>query len=213
MLTRTERALTPAERGVLSARIAHAARESQQALAKAVISSVLVCAILALLTYITSTAPLLVIVPFWSGLAVLFTLWLGLPWHRSMNQQVAWLGDALRADRVRVNRIVSPRVVEFEEEEDEGACYAFEHGPESSVFIVGQEYYEDDDFPNSDFSLIDLLGTHGSPVDTLVETAGRKLVPERVIPAKSKHMMEIPEHLSIIRAPLEDIEQVLIYAR
>ena len=213
MLTRTERALTPQEREHLGARLLNAQRESRTTMTKTAVSSILVCGALALLTSAASDAPLWSIVLFWAGATMVFTLWIGIPWHRDAKQQVDWLADALRTDRVRVVRIVSPRVIEFEEEEDEGACYAFEHGPESSVFIVGQEFYEDDDFPNSDFSLIELLGSHGSPVDVLVEKTGRKLTPERVIAAKAKHMMEIPEHLSVIEAPLDLIEQELIYAR
>ena len=213
MFDRTDRTLTPAERDALRARIAHVRRERRLALAKTAISSLFVCGLLGSLTYAASAARPLVIVLFWLLATAVFTLWIGLPWHRTMEQQEAWLEDALRADRARVIRIVSPRVVQFEEEEDEGACYAFEHGPESSVFIVGQEFYEDEDFPNSDFSLIDVLGTHGGAIDTLVEKAGEKLIPERVIPAKAKHMMEIPEHLTVIKAPLDIVEHALTHAR
>jgi hypothetical protein len=213
VLTRTERALTPREREHLGARLLHARRESRTMLTKTAISSILVCGVLALLTLVASTAPRWSILLFWAGATTVFTLWIGIPWQRDARQQVDWLDDALRTDRVRAIRIVSPRVIEFEEEEDEGACYAFEHGPESSVFVVGQEFYEDDDFPNSDFSLIELLGSHGGPVDVLLEKTGRKLSPERVIPAKAKNMMEIPEHLTVITAPLDVLEHALTHAR
>jgi hypothetical protein len=52
--------------------------------------------------------------------------------------------------------------VEFEGEEDEGACYAFEYGLDASIFVAGQEFY-DDDFPNSDFSIVEILGASGDP--------------------------------------------------
>jgi hypothetical protein len=87
------------------------------------------------------------------------------------------------------------------------------HGPNASIFIVGQEFYEDDDLPNSDFALIDLLGTHGNAMDTLIDKAGAKLIPERVVSARVKRMMEIPEHLTVIKAPLEQIEDALTHAR
>jgi hypothetical protein len=213
VLERTERVLTGAERHALAERVARAREEKRLALAKTAISSAFVCGFLGLLTYAASTAPLAVIVLFWSVLAGVFTLWLGLPWHRTMRDQVTWLEDAIAANRARVIRVVAGRVVEFEEEEDEGACYAFELGPESTVFIVGQEFYEDDDFPNSDFSLIDVLGTHGNAIDTLVEKAGSKLIPERLIPAAAKHMMEMPEHLTVINASVDVIEHALTHAR
>ena len=74
-----------------------------------------------------------------------------------MLSQIPALENALRTNRARAIRVQSERVVEFEEQEDEGACYAFEHDAASVVFIVDQEFYEDDDFPNSDFSMIEIL--------------------------------------------------------
>ena len=207
------RPLTEAERSTLAARIATARRESSAALWKTSVSAVTICGLLAALTYSASDAPLWAIACFWTGVTVILTLWISLPWHRTLRQQVAWLEEAQRANSARVIRIQSPRVVEFQEEEDEGACYAFEHGPSASIFVVGQEFYADDDFPNSDFSLIDLLGTEGNAVDTLVEKTGRKLMPERVIAASVRHMMELPEHLTVINAPLDEIEHALTHAR
>ena len=118
MLERTERALTGVERHALAERVARAREEKRLALAKAAISSAFVCGILGLLTYAASTAPLIVIVLFWSSLTAVFTLWIGLPWHRTMREQVTWLEDAIAANRARVTRVVAARVVEFEEEED-----------------------------------------------------------------------------------------------
>ena len=126
MLTTSERSLTPAEVRTLSARLDQARRDSREALLKTGGASMLVCGVLALLTLGVSDAPVWVILLFWSALALLFTAWIGLPWHRTMRQQVASLDDAMRARRARTTRIQSSRVVEFEEEEDEGACYAFE---------------------------------------------------------------------------------------
>jgi hypothetical protein len=57
--------------------------------------------------------------------------------------------------RARHPRAVGTHRREFEEQEDEGAFYAFEHDAASVVFIVDQEFYGDDDFPNSDFSMLD----------------------------------------------------------
>jgi hypothetical protein len=91
----------------------------------------------------------------------------------------------------------------------EGACYAFEHGTDMSIFVVGQEFYEDEDFPNSDFSIIEILGQGGRPVDAIVTTHGRKLTPERVIAAVLKNRFELPDHLDVVPAPLDRLEQVL----
>ena len=213
MVTTTERPLTAPERQALSRRLDNARSQRRMALAKTGGASGLVCGGLAVVTLAASTAPWWVVALFWSGLAAVLTLWIGLPWHRLMGQQVASLDDAFQASQARVTRVQSRRVVEFEEEEDEGACYAFEHDAGASLFIVGQEFYEDDDFPCSDFSIVDLLGTGGQPVDTFIEKHGPKLTPERVVPAAVKRRLLIPEHLTVVPAPLETVEAALSRSR
>ena len=191
----TERPLTTDERAGLADRLTRARGESRTALAKTALSSLLVCGVLAVLTRLASDAPTSVIVPLWSLLAVVFTLWIGLPWHRTMRQQVASLEDALQAGRARVTHVQSQAVVEF------------------FLFIVGQEFYEDVDFPNSDFAIIDVLGTHGRPVDTIIVKSGTKPTPLRVVSANAKRLVEIPDHLTIVNTPVDRVELALPTAR
>ena len=204
-----ERPLSDEERRDLAARLANARRESTMALVKTGAAGALVCGVLAILTFLASDAPRIVIGGFWTVLWVVLTAWIGLPWRKLMRGQVTVLDDAMRAGRAREIRVQSTRVVEFEEEEDEGACYAFEHDAGSSIFVVGQEFYEDDDFPNSDFSMVEILGTHGRPADVLLVKRGRKLQPERVVPAAVKNQLQLPETLTIVPAPLDRIEEAL----
>ena len=183
--------------------------ESSRALQKTGAASSAVCGVLMILTLWLSDAPAAVIVGFWTLMTIGFTLWVGLPWRRLMRGQMPILADAISANRAREIRLQSTRVVEFEEVEDEGACYAFDAGGTSSIFINGQEFYEDDDFPNSDFSMIELLGTGGTPVDVVLRKRGRKLTPERVIPAAVKDDLELPEHLTVVQSPLDALESAL----
>ena len=209
MITQTERPLTDVEREKLSARLANARVQASLALVKMGAASVAVCGVLMVATLLASTAPPSVIVVFWLVLAALFTIWIGMPQRRLMLSQIAPLEGALGTNRARVRRVQSERVVEFEEEEDEGACYGFERDAASVVFIVGQEFYEDDDFPNSDFSMIEILGSSGTPVDIWLEKNGRKLTPERIVPAKVKWTLELPEHLAVVDVPLDRVEELL----
>jgi hypothetical protein len=204
-----ERPLNPEERRQLMARVRNARAESSRALLKTGGASAAVCGVLMLLTLWLSDAPAAVIVGFWALMTVVFALWTGMPWRRLMRGQIPILEDALKANRAREIRLVSNRVVEFEEVEDEGACYAFDDDGRSSIFITGQEFYEDDDFPNGDFSMIELLGTSGTAVDVLLVKRGRKLTPERVIPASVKDALELPDHLEVVPAPLERVESAL----
>ena len=210
MLDSIERILTDGERQHLTERLQAARAESNNALVKTGAASGAVCGVLMLATLWVSDAPALVIAGFWAGMGLVFTLWIGLPWRRLMRGQIPILEDGLRTNRARELRLRSDRVVEFEEEEDEGACYAFDRDSGSStMFVIGQEFYEDDDFPNSDFSIVEILGGSGRPVDTVVIKRGRKLAPERVIPAHVKNQLDLPEHLEVIDAPLERIESAL----
>jgi hypothetical protein len=204
-----ERSLSDTERQHLTTRLEGARAESRRAMLKTAAASAAVCGPLMLLTLWLSDAPAAVVVGFWSVITLVFTLWIGLPWRRLMRGQIPILEDALDANRARDIVIRSERVVEFEEEEDEGACYAFDRDGASAIFVIGQEFYEDDDFPNSDFSMTELLGRNGQPVDWLLTKRGRKLTPERVVPASIKNALELPDHLEIVAAPLERVESAL----
>ena len=197
----------------LSARLANARTESTKALLKTGGASAAVCGVLGILTLQVSDAPRALIVAFWAVLCLVFTLWIGLPWRRLMRGQVRMFEEAIRANRAREIRLQATRVVEFEEEEDEGACYAFDHDGDTAVFIVGQEFYEDDDFPNTDFSMIEILGEGGQPIDILLTKRGRKLQPERVVPAAVKNRLDLPSHLTIVPATLDNIEAWLSNSR
>jgi hypothetical protein len=209
VLTQTERPLSEEERSKLGARLSDARAESWRALVKAGLSGAVVCGVLAVLTLLASDAPRPLVVAFWSALWLMFTLWIGLPWRKQMLEQVRFFEEALRTNRVREIRLQASRVVEFEEEEDEGACYAFDHDGNSAVFVVGQEFYEGDDFPNSDFSVLEFLGDRGQAVDVEIVKRGRKLMPERVIPATVKNQLELPEHLTVVPSALDRIEMAL----
>ena len=209
MLAHTERSLTSAERRHLESRLTGARREHARALVKAGGASGVVCGALAVATLLASDAPWLVIVGFWTVLWLLFTLWIGLPGRQLMRGQVAMFEEALRTGRAREVRVEASRVVEFEEEEDEGACYAFEHEPGGSLFNVGQEFYEDDDFPNSDYTMNEILGERGQAIDVELLNRGAKLVPVRIVPAATKRRLALPEHLTAVAASVDEIETVL----
>jgi hypothetical protein len=209
MMTQTERPLSDEEHSQLAARLANALSESRRALVKMGGASAAVCGVLAILTLLASDAPRALIVAFWVVLWVVFTLWIGLPWRRLMRSQARTLQEAIHTNRARDIRVQATRVVEFEEEEDEGACYAFDHDGNAAVFIVGQDFYESDQFPNTDFSMVEILGERGQPVDALIMTRGQKLQPERVVPATVKSRLELPAHLTIVSGTLDRIEASL----
>jgi hypothetical protein len=100
-------------------------------------------------------------------------------------------------------------MVEFEEEEDEGACYAFQLNNPWIVFVSGQDFYPSARFPNTDFSLVSIYGEHEVLVESFVEKHGNKLKPVRMISSEQKSKMKIPSHLQTIQGDLSHIEHLL----
>jgi hypothetical protein len=120
MMTRIERPLSDEQQSHLKARLANASTESMMALVKTGAASAAVCGVLAIVTLVASTAPRGVVIAFWALLWLVFASWIGLPWRRLMRGQARMLAEAIRTNRAREIRVQTTRVVEFEEEEDEG---------------------------------------------------------------------------------------------
>jgi len=136
-------------------------------------------------------------------------LWAYLSARREINAVLRRLQNALLRNQARVIRIQSEELAEIEEEEDEGACYAFQLDSEKIVFISGQDYYSSASFPNSDFSLLQILGREGEIVEELISKQGRKLAPVRTISAVTKSRLKIPDHLQVISGRIESLEKLL----
>jgi hypothetical protein len=204
-----DRRLTDDEKREVARRLERLRSMVRFSLLKAFGASVIVCGALAALTLLVSDAPRALIVGFWAVLAALFTLWIGVPGRSGLRRQATALEAVLQHDRAQVFRAQSTRVVEFEEIEDEGACYAFDVGGGRVLFVQGQEFYADDDFPNSDFSLATVLGPGNAIVDEIFTKSGAKLEPERCIARDVKNRLTIPDHLDIIDADLATIETSL----
>jgi hypothetical protein len=100
-------------------------------------------------------------------------------------------------------------MVELEEVEDEGACYAFQLSGKRIVFVSGQNFYPSARFPNSDFSLVDIYGENNVLVETFIEKHGKKLRPRRKISAEVTSKMKVPDHLQVIEGKLDDLEELL----
>ena len=151
-----------------------------------------------------------IVLPVWAGIAILIAAWGLLEDRARRRSRIHACEQALRGREVRVFRIQSAEVVAFEEEEeDEGACYAFQVA-DRIVFIAGQDFYASARFPNSDFSLIELSDGKANVVDSLVDTHGKRLQPTRTIAAGMKAKLRAPEHLEVLLGKLEDIERLLV---
>lgn len=146
----------------------------------------------------------------WLGIGIPVSLWSYFNVRRSIAKSIRRFESGLRKNAACEIRIQPKAMVEFEEEEDEGACYAFQLGNRRIVFVIGQEFSRSARFPNSDFSLIEISTEDGAVVVGLIRKHGVKIGPVRTIPAQRKAKLKIPEHLQVIDGDLSQIEGLLV---
>jgi hypothetical protein len=149
----------------------------------------------------------------WLMICVGLGLWSYLDARRDLMSGVQRIEGALQRDQVSEVRVQSAEFVEFEEEEDQGACYAFQLDGGKILFVSGQEYYPSARFPNTDFALVDIYDSDGCRVQGFIEKRGHKFKPMRIVPARLKSAMTIPEHLGVIDGKVAEVEQLLTRVR
>jgi hypothetical protein len=206
-----QRPLSESEARLLRGRMTSLQRRGRRASSGGLWIGILAIVILWALTMAASDAPAAVITAFWIVAGAVIILWvrrdLGAD-RRSLDTIVRRLESALRRNLADVYDIRSSGFVEFDEIEDEGACYAFQlAGKDEIVFLSGQEFYEEARFPSLDFALVFPLDEAGQRVDMLIEKRGAKSEPQRRIPSHVKRTLTIPEDLRIIPATLGEVEQ------
>jgi hypothetical protein len=105
------------------------------------------------------------------GVALPISVWSYLSLRPKRFADVCQIESALRRNQACVIRIQSEAMVEFEEEEDEGACYAFQLNEHRVIFVSGQDFYPSARFPNSDFSLVSIYADNNALVESFVGKA------------------------------------------
>ena len=87
--------------------------------------------------------------------------------RRKLAKRIRDYEQALQTGMCSDLRIQARRVWEFEELDDEGACYAFQLESGGVAFVEGQEFYAGARFPNNDFSLVEFQTAGGLTLDEL----------------------------------------------
>jgi hypothetical protein len=146
----------------------------------------------------------------WGGLSVVFYTWNYKVERPKLVAEVCRYEAALEKNKAEVVRIQSDEMVEFEEAEDEGECYAFQVDENCIAFVSGQDFYSTAKFPNSDFSLVHIRDENSMLLATFIEKTGKKLKPVRKISAAEKSKMKVPDHLTVIEGELASLEQLLV---
>lgn len=206
----TIRALTSAERDRLAAGAAEARARSAGWRLTAACAAVI--GPLWVLTLLLSDSPWPIVTLFWAVTGLLILVWIRRDARRdtaALRTMAQRFDSALDHDRAEVFEIDARAYAEIEEIEDEGACYAFDLGDGRLVFITGQEFYPDERFPCLGFSLVSPLDGEGLEVDCWIEARTDRAGPERVVPRETKRQLGIPEHFTVIRGTLDELEQIL----
>ena len=198
LLESHRRPLTDQERRTLRAKIRSLQQRGVRSRTGWIPIAAVVILVLWLLTILASDAPWMVVTAFWLVTGAVIALWVG----RDMSKHGSQFGDmaarlqsALVANAADVYDVRARAFIEFEEEEDEGACYGFEIDGPRLVFVSGQEFYPGARFPSLDFSLVYVVDEAGRTVDMLIDKRGARARPARTIPAREH--AERPEHLEV----------------
>lgn len=209
VLPSNERPIAGPERRALSMRLATLNREGRRGPLRLLVGFFFFFVLFSIVTVLASDLSPQIVVGLWFAVLVLIGLWVWIEESLKRRKLVESISRTLESGRVREIRVVASSVVEFEEEEDEGACYAFQIADDRIVFVSGQEFYPSAKFPNSDFALVDVLGPSGELVDFFIRKDGARLVPVRIVSAATKRGLRVPAHLEVVSGKLEQLEQLL----
>ena len=149
------------------------------------------------------------IVCFWVIAGVCIGSWSFLEERKRIAKREKGLEVVISQGVVHEFRFLSSRVAEFEEIEDEGACYAFELTAGGVVLIAGQDFYESAKFPNNDFSIVEFRGPGAKTVDFQIKKRGEKLTPFKCVSSRDKKRLALPEHLTFVAGTLDSFFESL----
>lgn len=145
----------------------------------------------------------------WLVIGVGMSFWVFPSLKKEADTRVDRYESALGRNEAFVCKITTGEMVQFEEIDDEGACYAFQLEGEGIVFLNSQELYPSARFPNDDFEIVQIFDEKGTVVEEVVEKFGTKLKPARMISAAVKKSLRIPGHLEVINGRLDNLEELL----
>lgn len=208
------RPLTPAERRLLRCKIRRYDVRPREIERRVAWIAAITAGLLWVLTLLASDAPWPVATVIWLVLGVVLYVWVLRDLRKEsapLPAMAASMESALRRDEAESFDIRATAYAEFEEIEDEGACYAFDLGDGRLVFLTGQQFYPSARFPGLDFSVVYPLDEDGASADMWIEKRGPAAEPDRVIPASVKWDLaeRILGPLEIVQGSLDTIEERL----
>ncbi len=203
------RQLSETERRLLTSALTYRQRRLKNFPKRQLIAGLAIFGVLWAWTMIATHDPWYIVAAIWFGIGSVIFLWVYYSKKPKEKAGVEIYAEALRRNKALETRIQSDEMVELEEDEDEGACYAFQLSGKQILFVSGQDFCPSARFPNSDFSLVHIYGENEVLVETFIEKHGKKLRPKRKISAELRSKMKVPNHLQVIEGKLDDLEELL----
>lgn len=214
MIERRSRPLLAQERRLLRSKLSALPRQLSTFIKRSAISVAGICGALWLLTMlVVKDVSGTWISAFWLGAGFVIGSWTMMDEKTKKARKQRDLEEVLRHDLAQETVVCASELVEFEEIEDEGACYAFQVGESRILFVSGQDFYPSTKFPSTEFSIVEMQTTDGRLVEMLFEKRGERLSPKRTISCAVKVHLQIPGHLQLMDGRLDQIEQLLACER
>jgi hypothetical protein len=173
------------------------------------ISGLIVIGALWGLTMLVAKESWVLVTAFWLCTGTGIGIWTILSEKKKVLKRVHAVESAVARNEAEVLHVQSGQMIEFDEIEDEGACYAYQVDDERILFIVGQDFYSSVRFPNDNFEIIKIHDAAEHLVEMIIDKHGDKLQPMRTVAAEVKKKLRLPDHLEIVKGKLADIEQIL----
>ena len=209
MIDEFTRPLSQAERRTLESQAARFERDRPRLKRSMQLSALGVIGGLWLLTVLASDTDWRIITAFWGLLGAGIGFWAWREQANGIDRRLDAIRSALARNQAHVVRIQSDAVVEFDEIDDEGAAYAFQAGDDAIALLVGQEFYPDARFPNTDFSVIRVFDGRGELAEFWVSKVGERLEPVRRIDATTKTKLRLPDAFAVVEGRLAELERIL----
>jgi hypothetical protein len=203
MLPSQNRPLNEKERSYLRSQRAALMRQREALLRRMLWMYVIVFGALAGLTALDVKKHVIMIFACWGVGGALICVWAYVPERRKLSRRIVEYDSVVATGICAERQIKANRMWEFEEQENEGVCYAFELQSGGVAIVAGQDFYAAARFPNSDFSIIEFYSQEGNLNDFLIEKRGTKMIAERVIPGREKKGLDIPQSGAFLDGTLE----------
>jgi len=198
MIEPSYRPLRAAEKRLMRAKVRALDRQARRGPKAMMLVAAAVFAALWAITLAATTAPWTVVTAFWLLVGGGITTWIWFEQRRDLKTLAAMargVESALAHDRAEVYDIRASSFAEFEEFEDEGACYAFQLDDGNLLFLAGQEFYPSGRFPSLDFSLVYPLDRAGNRADMYIEKRGDRARSARMLGSAERERLEIMDSI------------------